>query len=93
MTNQMPKHTKTTSTEIDELRKYRKQFEVRVASGKKLTLYVAIFGLVFIWLNTDLWPISVTLITLIGTIAVIDWFGFRKMDRQLRGIESTTEPD
>lgn len=93
MTNQMPKQMKTKSAEIAELRKYRKQFEVRVASGKKLTLYVAIFGVFLIWLNTDLWPISVTLIALFGTIAMMDWFGFRKMGRQLREIDSTTEPN
>ena len=79
----MPRKERSTESKIKEHKKYRKQCEVRIATSKKLILFIIFVAAILTWFIFEFWKIGVGIVLLsIGSL-IIEMWAYRKHDKAI----------
>ncbi len=86
----MPKKERSIVSKINEHKKYRKQCEVRVASGKKLVIFSIVIAIALVLYKIDFWLIGVGLVAFSAGITLIEFWGYKKHDKAITVLTQNT---
>ena len=86
----MPRKERSIESRIKEHQKYRRQCEVRIASGKKLILITVTATLIMVWYKPSLWPIGVGIVAISAGSTLLEVWGYRKHDKAISKLSQNT---
>lgn len=74
----VPMNVKSVESRIQEHKKFRRQSEIRVASGKKLILICIAIALALTWYRQGFWLIGLGLVALPTAVTLIEVWSRKK---------------